>query len=189
MSRAYIMSDLHLGHKNIHKFRDQFSSAEEHHEVVYDNLCSTITKRDVVYFLGDVAFDKHWLGKIKELQCVKKILVVGNHDIEHGISMKDVCETYDAVYGLYNKNKHWLSHAPIHPDEIRQKVGICHGHTHSHLIDDDRYVNVCCEYIDYKPYLFTRDSIRELKEKQIEIRARERRMKLAMLSYNIGFKL
>lgn len=31
MTRLMITSDLHLGHKNIHKFRTEFENAEHHH--------------------------------------------------------------------------------------------------------------------------------------------------------------
>lgn len=57
----------------------------------------------------------------------------------------------------------WLSHAPLHPDELRGKY-CCHGHTHNHCIDDPRYYNVCVDQTDMKPVLF-QDVLAELKER------------------------
>lgn len=78
MSR-YIISDTHLGHNSIHKFRDGFSSAEDHHDRIYEGLCK-IPKRATLFLLGDIAFTPEWLQKIKDLPCQNKILLVGNHD-------------------------------------------------------------------------------------------------------------
>ena len=44
----------------------------------------------------------------------------------------------------------WLSHAPIHPEELRDRINI-HGHVHYKNIDDARYFNVSCENIGFKP--------------------------------------
>ena len=85
MTRLMITSDLHLGHKNIHKFRTGFDSAEHHHEVMFENLAMNIQKRDSLILLGDIAFDKYWLEKIASIKCEKKLLICGNHDTENGI--------------------------------------------------------------------------------------------------------
>ena len=53
----------------------------------------------------------------------------------------------------YKYKKQWLSHCPMHPDELRGNNNI-HGHIHSHTIDDPRYFNVCCERIDFQPIPF-----------------------------------
>lgn len=154
MSRVLLMSDLHLGHRNIHKYRTQFQTAEEHHEVVWDNLASNVMKRDHIVFLGDVAFTHEWLEKIKTLKVAHKTLVCGNHDLERGIHMNHLVAVYDQVYALWNKRNFWFSHAPIHPMEIRGKLGVIHGHLHDAVVDDPRYLNVCLEHTEYKPITF-----------------------------------
>ena len=153
MSRLLITSDLHLGHRNIHKYRTQFSTAEEHHEFTYEQLCTNVKKADTVYFLGDVAFDAYWLGKVGELRCKHKKLIVGNHDTEHH-KMVDLCKVFDSVEGLMSKRNIWFTHCPIHPQEIRGKVGIIHGHLHQKVVDDSRYFNACVEHTEYKPITF-----------------------------------
>jgi len=164
-------SDLHLGHKNIHKFRDQFSTAEEHHEVVFDNFASNIKKSDSVFFLGDIAFDDHWLNRLSEVKCRKKTLILGNHDTER-LSIVDIVNSgaYDAIHSLFSKRNCWFSHCPIHYGEFRGKELNIHGHLHDKkirkmntiatdciyvtMIDDHMYFNACVEHTDYKPISF-----------------------------------
>jgi hypothetical protein len=66
------------------------------------------------------------------------------------LHMKDLVNVYDKIYSLYKYKEFWLSHCPIHPEELRGKKNI-HGHTHYHNIDDSRYFNVSMENIEYKP--------------------------------------
>jgi len=118
---------------------------------------SLIPKKATLFLLGDIAFDKHWLDRIKATPCRNKILVVGNHDLDRGtVTMRDLVDTYDQVYSLHKYKNYWLSHAPIHPTELRGKKNI-HGHTHHYLmldengVPDSNYINVCCEYTGNKP--------------------------------------
>lgn len=127
MSRLLITSDLHLGHKNICKYRSQFSSEEEHSNTLYENLISNVKKADTIYFLGDIAFDKFWLNKIKEITCKHKKLICGNHDRDFH-TMKELCDAFDSVDCLLSKRNVWFSHCPIHPQEMRKKVLNIHGH-------------------------------------------------------------
>lgn len=147
-------SDLHLGHEKVCRFRPQFSSAEEHHEVVFDNFATGISKYDTLYLLGDVAFDKFWLEKIKNLRCRHKVLIVGNHDLDRKLTMRDMVDSFDKVFSLLKKGDFWFSHCPIHSEELRKCKGNIHGHTHFHKISDPRYVNVCLEQTNYKPITF-----------------------------------
>lgn len=174
MSKLLLTSDLHLGHKNVHRFRTQFSSAEEHHEVIFDNLASNVSKRDSVIFLGDVAFTEEWNEKIGTIQCAKKTLILGNHDCEN-LNIKDLVKVYDDIHGLWSKGPCWLSHCPIIKQEMRHKLLNIHGHLHFNnvwkneepegfvfreggpaFLDeiDPLYFNVCLEHTDYKPIDF-----------------------------------
>ena len=167
MSLVYVMSDLHLGHNNICNFRTQFSSAEEHDEIILDNYRSVVTKRDTVIFLGDVAFTKERLADISGL-AGNKILVCGNHDLERGITMRDVVETYGSVYSLWTRKGCWMSHAPIHPTELRGKFCV-HGHVHHKTLPDPRYFNASMENIEYKPKKFV-DILEELRDNNPDYR-------------------
>lgn len=149
MSNVWFLGDLHAGHKNIHKFRTQFESEEEHFRTIRANYASVVTKRDKVFFLGDTAFTmerlqdiKSWLGE--------KIEVLGNHSVERELTTRDYLEVFDDVQGFMKYKEFWLSHAPIHPNELRGKTNL-HGHTHSATIPDDRYFNCSLENINYRP--------------------------------------
>ena len=165
MSKVYLISDLHLGHKNIANHRKCVSSEEENYWILRDNWHKVVTKRDTVYMLGDVCFTE---DRLRDLSgwAGRKILIAGNHCTD-GIPMKTICEYYDAVYSLHRYKKAWLSHAPLHQDELRGRVCI-HGHTHYHQIDDPRYLNVCVEHTEMHPVSF--EIVREVfKTRGIEI--------------------
>lgn len=152
MSTNYFLSDPHFGHQNIPKFRPCFSTVEEHDQHIFDNCNKLFRKQDKIWFNGDVAFTKEALYRIKELKGTK-ILILGNHDTEwkkRGYTFQDLLEVFDDIQSLVKWHEFWLSHCPVHPDELRGKINI-HGHIHSHIIDDPRYVNICMEHINYTP--------------------------------------
>ena len=153
MSRPVVSSDLHLGHKNITKYRTMFKTSEEHDDAVIAAHKETLRKNDTWYCFGDCAFTKAALARIKELKCRRKVLFLGNHCLENEVTMEDLLEVFDKVYSLQPHKcfgvKMWFSHCPIHPDEMRGKDFNVHGHTHDYSIDDYRYVNVCVEHTNW----------------------------------------
>lgn len=159
MSNVWFLSDTHLDHANITKFRVNFKSVEEHNAVIKENYHKFVTKRDLVFFLGDICFSREALNDMGSWVGAKKVLICGNHDLERGITMTDLCNTYDAVYSLYKYKNMWLSHAPIHPNELRGKMNL-HGHVHFATLDDDRYFNCCLENTNYAP--ISLDEIRKI---------------------------
>lgn len=152
----YIISDLHIGHKNIHKFRSHYqATAEQHWEAALVGLRS-VPKRATLFLLGDIASTKEHLALVKNIPCKNKILICGNHDVESGITMKDLADTYEKVYSLSKYKGFWQQHAPVHTSELRGLRQI-HGHTHYNLMLDEegdvdtRYINTCVEYTGYIP--------------------------------------
>lgn len=167
MSGQYIIADLHLGHTNIIKFRDGFSTLEEHDQTLMDNIRSVYGKRNSIWLLGDTIFDERYQYFLEELcqnfQHVHNIL--GNHCTENKVREKMLKHMYGTqhnfhLHGMLSKFGFWLTHSPIHPDEIRKKIGNIHGHVHQNTIDDSRYFNVSVDNIDCKP--ITIDEIREI---------------------------
>lgn len=157
MGRVWIAADLHLGHRSIYKYRD-FPTAEEHHETVWDTLCATVGKRDTILLLGDICFTEEWAKKLGGLAC-NKILIMGNHDHAY-------LGCYNRVEALLSYKGCWLSHCPIHPDELEEgrRLYNIHGHLHGGFINDPRYFNVGLEHTDMTPVLFA-DVIAQLKER------------------------
>jgi len=149
MANIFFCADLHLGHKNIHKFRTDFESEEHHRAIIKENYHNVVNKRDTVYMLGDICFSHEALNEIKSWKG-RKILICGNHDLAKGITMQDLCNTYDSVYSLLKYKEFWLSHAPIHPAELRGRYNL-QGHIHFATLDDPRYFNCCLENTEYKP--------------------------------------
>lgn len=149
MSNVWFIGDLHAGHKNIHKFRTQFESEEEHFQHMKQVYHSLVTKRDRVFFMGDTAFTKErlldvgtWIGH--------KTAILGNHCLEMECTIQDYVGVFDDVQGFMKYKEFWLSHAPIHPNELRGKTNL-HGHVHCATIPDDRYFNCSLENINYRP--------------------------------------
>lgn len=140
MANVWFTSDLHFGHKNIHKFRLEVESEEENRQRIKDDWNRLVTKRDDVYVLGDAAFTEDTLEEFKNLPG-RKFLIRGNHD---EFSSYNYLQYFQDVYGLKKYKEFWLSHAPIHPDELRGKINL-HGHVHYQSINDPRYVNMSVE--------------------------------------------
>ena len=155
MSEVYFCSDLHLDHKAIKKFRPyvlnrgikvDFQTVAEHNFLLLDNINSTVTKRDVLYIVGDIAFSDESLELIRQIVC-PVIAVLGNHDECEMLRYVDV---FSDVKAFVRYKKFWISHCPIHPDELRGKHNI-HGHVHYSTINDPRYINVSVDNINYAP--------------------------------------
>ena len=159
MPTVYFISDIHLGHKKILDFSPSRggSCVDEHDEWIVDSWNSVVTKRDVVYLLGDIAFSREGLSKCADLNGVKK-LILGNHDL---FAIDEYTKYFKILPSLYKYKEFWLSHAPIHPHELRGKKNI-HGHVHSSSITkpairpfepslNPRYINVCVEPLNGKP--------------------------------------
>lgn len=160
MSNVWFCSDLHLGHKNIGKFRAPLvTSTEENTHRIVSDWQTHVTKRDDVYVLGDWCFDMGMLNMLQTLPARAKYLIRGNHDeFDLGVYAK----YFNNVYGLKRYKEFWLSHAPIHPDELRGKFNL-HGHVHYNTLKDQRYFNCCPENLwpKYGRCLVSLDELRK----------------------------
>jgi len=151
---VYFCGDPHLGHKNIAKFRG-FVDSTEHNTTLFTSLWHrNINKRDIIYLMGDVAFNDASLDILGELPG-RKILIKGNHD--DMVSTAKQADVFEEIYGIFKYKGMWLSHAPIHPDEIRGRKCNIHGHVHDKSIMkrtwygskvlDKRYINTCVDVL------------------------------------------
>ncbi len=154
---VYTISDTHFEHNNILKYRTQFTSIQEHDEFILDNILTVCGKRDSLYMLGDVALGKNSFRFVQAIaERVEYLhIVLGNHCDERAGSptARDYLTVCKNVYGIRRYKGAWLTHAPMHPDELRGKINV-HGHVHGNTLADDRYVNVSCENVAYKPVNF-----------------------------------
>jgi len=150
---VYVIADPHLGHRNISKYRKFVSSTEDNTRLIQEDWNRRINKNDVVYVLGDAAFDYHSLALFGNLKG-RKILVKGNHD--DLVSSHDQLNVFEEIHGIIKYKGMWFSHCPIHPDELRKCKLNIHGHVHMHTImkgwgpwrkEDPRYVNTCVDVV------------------------------------------
>ena len=134
-----------------------FESVEEHDQHIIDCWNSVVTKGDTVWILGDISMEKsteyHKLGLLKGY----KKVVLGNHDMCKPSHNTEMLKYVNAICGaVTNKSKGYImTHIPIHEFELTRFKKNIHGHVHKNTINDDRYVNVSCEAIDYTPILLT----------------------------------
>lgn len=153
MANVWFCSDLHFGHKNINKFRHFVDSEEHNRDLIIKDWKNCVNKNDLVYVLGDACFTMETIDDFSELPG-RKNLIRGNHDL---LDTQVYLKYFESVYGLLKYKEFWLSHAPVHPYELRGKVNL-HGHVHyesirkpfNPLIDtkqeiDSRYFNCCIE--------------------------------------------
>lgn len=157
MGQVWFTSDLHFGHRNIQNFRKEVSSEEDNRTRIKLDWQKLVTKRDDVYVLGDAAFTMDTVVDFNELPG-RKFLIRGNHD---ELDTQVYLKYFNSVFGLKKYKEFWLSHAPIHPNELRGKFNL-HGHVHYQSVKDDRYFNICVENLWRMGYpsLISLDQIR-----------------------------
>lgn len=170
---VWFCSDLHFGHKNIGKFREPCGINSEKHnrERIMEDWCSVLDKRGIVYVLGDACFTIETLEDFGKLPG-RKILIRGNHD---RLDTRYYLKYFESVEGLLKYKEFWLSHAPVHPHELRGRVNL-HGHVHFNTVryeyddfdidppgEDYRYFNCCPEVLwpAYKRSLISIDEVRK----------------------------
>lgn len=153
-NETFFISDLHLGHKAIMNFSRPWregSDVLEHNEWIVKQWNSVVRKNDMVWVCGDVIFGQDNLWYLHRMHGHKN-LVRGNHDT---LSTATYLKYFNNVYGLIKVDRFWLSHAPIHPAELRGRNNI-HGHVHHNSIPDARYINVSVENLAGVPISLTR---------------------------------
>lgn len=159
----YFLSDLHFGHDNLIKFRNKihgtsFENAGLMDEWLVDSWNSVVKKeRDIVWVLGDVAWGNVALKNIARLTG-KKNLILGNHDTQK-MRIKEFLRYFNNIHGLYKKYSFVMSHAPIHPNELKYKGWEVNVHGHIHHIEKQKkieeenprkYINVNVDIIGPK---------------------------------------
>jgi calcineurin-like phosphoesterase family protein len=163
MSIVRFIADLHLSHQNMAKRRG-FSTIEEHDEHIIAKWNSVVNKRDVTYILGDVTMEKSAPYPLLDRLNGIKHIVLGNHDRRQDV--KKLFQHAESVGGMINYKGVFLTHCPIHPDELTYGIPKnIHGHIHNKVVlkplpndptgygyePDERYFCVSCEQVDYTP--------------------------------------
>lgn len=160
----HFIADAHFGHRNIANFRPLSNSggrleivdpqtraktvipdADANTHLIATHWMNTVRKAvafhrsDIVFCLGDIAFNEDALRLVHSLPG-RKILIGGNHD--HACPFAS--EVYWQQHGMLRYKGFWLTHCPVHPEELRGKPN-AHGHVHDKSIADPRYFNLSVE--------------------------------------------
>lgn len=156
---TYLISDLHLGHKNILKLANRpWSNIDDMNNDLVKNWNSVVKDEyDLVYLLGDVALGMKKDKLTSTLNDLNGtiVLIMGNHDWDYKFRyFKDTNRfLYISPHPIIIEDFIMLSHKPLYVGESSPYFNI-YGHVH----DDDRYKTisshsacVCVERWDYKP--------------------------------------
>lgn len=159
MSKTFLISDTHFGHSNILTFKRQdgsplrdFQNIYYHDEYLIEQWNSIVNVEDKVYHLGDIGFKNFTaLSTILSRLNGTKVLIKGNHD---NFKLSQYQQYFKDVRASHTLDKFILTHIPIHPDSVGRWKANIHGHLHANKLNDNRYINVSCEQIGYKPIDF-----------------------------------
>ncbi len=150
MSNVRFISDPHFGHKYVatkRGFKDVFT----HDQHIIEKWNSVVHKKDVTYILGDITMEKDDYWILDQLNGLKKV-ILGNHDMRQHVP--SLLKYVNSVAGMEKyKRRYLLTHAPIHPCEMKRFDYNIHGHVHENTVPDKKYINVSAEVIDYTPKL------------------------------------
>lgn len=156
-SRIFLISDLHIGHRNILKYCQRpFSSVEEMNNALINNWNSIITNNDRVFMLGDFCLTgKDKIIEVGRALNGRKTLIMGNHESGSKNTYYQAGFEYISKYPILYNNQILFSHEPI----PNTKYFNIHGHIHNKDITEIDYItgnyhlyfNVSAEKINYTP--------------------------------------
>lgn len=151
---VYFTSDLHFGHRLAARLRG-FSDVDDHDRYLVERINMRVKKRDKLFILGDVAFSQHALFKFASRVNVQVIeFLFGNHDL---LTLDSYRSVFLKIHGVKKYRNFWLSHIPVHENELLRCTANIHGHVHVGGLTknpEGRYFNVNCEFNGYYPVSF-----------------------------------
>lgn len=160
---TWVIADPHFSHYGVTQFLREdktklrpWDNPDEMDEALVANWNSVVQDQDRVYLLGDVVMNRKALPILYRLKG-RLVLVKGNHDI---CKLNEYTPYFDDIRAYVvqkdqDGNKVILSHIPIHPDSVGRFGTNIHGHLHANSINDDRYICVSVEQINYTPILLS----------------------------------
>ena len=139
MSNVFFVADPHFGHAKLLKFESEtrpFETVAAHDDALIEHWNARVGKRDVVWLLGDVAWNPEAArAAIPRLQGRVRLLL-GDHDQRWLSGARELLDHFEMIGGCEAwKDGIVLSHHPLAFDGFKYTRCI-HGHTHSHMIKD-----------------------------------------------------
>lgn len=161
MNEIFFTADTHFFHKNIlHLGKGRpFNTIEEMNEILIENWNKVVSKKDIIYHLGDFAFKSqiHEIEGILNRLNGNKILIKGNHDSRIICNSKKWSEVYDYKEIKIDKQKIVLFHYPLREWNGSWKGSFhLYGHCHNNLPDDPKLksFDVGVDGHNFKPISF-----------------------------------
>ena len=174
MSRTWVTSDQHFGHKNICIFLREngeklrpWDNPEDMDEAMVKAWNDRVRPSDKVYHLGDVVINRKAMSTLARLNG-DKVLIRGNHDIFRD---EEYTRYFRELRAYHVMNGMILSHIPLHEASLGRFGVNIHGHLHSGRVkkargvdaktgavlysdeNDVRYHCVCVEQTGFAPIL------------------------------------
>jgi calcineurin-like phosphoesterase family protein len=155
MSKSYFISDYHFGHAKVIQFEEQLrgkvlgvDNIDDHDALLMFRTWTTVNKRDTLWVLGDNGSVDTTVELVKNCKGIVRY-VPGNHDKPANIAILGALDNV-IIHGITKWKNFWITHAPVHDQELRGCLNI-HGHSHSKVIRDARYVCVSVENTEGYP--------------------------------------
>ncbi len=131
-------------------FRDGVApQGKDFDKFIIDNWNSVVGKDDIVFHLGDFAFDKNKLDIRKQLNVRSIILVRGNHDKSPVAELKQyfdkVLDNYTVKFG---GRTYYLNH---YPSRGKKEIWNICAHVHGHFRSQRNMINVGLDVWHWKP--------------------------------------
>ncbi len=194
MGREYVISDLHLFHRNMcgeNSFieaRKRFKDVDDMHEYLIREWNETVRPTDTVYHLGDLSLGAKPDSVINVLERLNGTiwLIKGNHDnapLKRAILSNTSLEgrVFWEEVGLILKRMHkivHMTHYPLVIGERGNRVNL-HGHIHDAVRPEPNLLNVGIDSPELgnhkfgKPLLLE-DALTRISEKQVAFNKSQR---------------
>ena len=129
--KRWFTSDLHFGDPRLNLYgRDLVAkNSDEIDEMIIDNFNNVISKNDIIYMLGDIAYSPDKISLLSRING-EKILIVGNYDekIPDDVLVKYFREIYPHATITLGAEKIYLNHYPTNcSEEMFNVTGHIHG--------------------------------------------------------------
>ncbi len=182
--RIWFTSDYHFCHANVIKYDERpFADVEEMNKSLIENWNHYVDDEDVVFYLGDLSFDKNGKQTQEIVNQLKGKIhyILGNHDKEKDIRKLNRFETISDYINLSvldsDNPRKWqeimMMHYPILSwDKAHHGSWMIHGHCHQSISDTEfhktrRILDVGCNGWGYTPVHYS-DIKEYMKTKEIE---------------------
>lgn len=188
LDRVFVVSDTHFGHANIIRYCNRpFADADEMDRQLVAKWNQTVPRDATVWHLGDVTTKPEKLAARMNQLNGRKILIAGNHDQPHPISVHKKGRLPEELAGyarayreagfeavhlcgaftLPNFGRVFVTHYPYsdRPDWLRVRLPddgitpLLHGHVHDKWRFKGRMLNLGVEVQGYRPM-----SLREIRD-------------------------